>query len=69
MATWIKWWSSPLFWKIFTTAIICMTVCFVSVYFLDAWGLAIVFPTCGGAGYLIRKFITNWVENKLSSMK
>lgn len=60
--TWVKWWSSPLFWKIFSTTIVCMLICFLSVYFLDTWGLAIVFPSCGVAGYLIRRFITKYLE-------
>jgi hypothetical protein len=60
--TWVKWWSSPLFWKIFITTIICMLICFLSIYFLNVWGLMIVFPSCGVAGYLIRRFIIKYLE-------
>ena len=64
MANFVKWWKCPLFWKIFSTAIITMTITLLCVLFIpEPFGLITSLPVIFSGGFLIRRFIIKQLEN------
>lgn len=67
MANFVKWWKSPLFWKVFSTAIVTMVVTLLCVLLIKIpYGMIVGIPITISGGLIIRKILNNHVDNKFN---
>ena len=58
--SWIKWWKSAFFLKLFLTILLTMGVT-LALALLDVWYIAIVVAVIGG--FAVRKIVTNKLDD------
>lgn len=64
MANFVKWWKSPLFWKIFSTAIATMVITLLCVLLIKIpYGMIVGIPITIFGGLIIRKILENHFKN------
>lgn len=64
MANFVKWWKSPLFWKVFSTAIATMVITLLCVLLIKIpYGMIVGIPITISGGLIIRKILENHFKN------